>query len=143
MSEVLVIDEVTAPAATVWDLVKEFGGILKWSAGAVESVTVEGDGVGAVRTLSIVGGATLQEKLEAYDESGRSFSYSFVGEVILPVADYYATLTIRDGAAGPGSSRVEWGSTFEPKEIPEAQAVSMIEGIYKNGIGGIKQALEA
>jgi hypothetical protein len=124
----------------VWDLVKDFGGILKWSGGAIESVSVEGEGVGAVRTLSISGGLSLKEKLEAYDEADQSFSYSFEGEAPLPLDDYYATLTICE--AGSGRARVEWGSTFEPRGIPESQAVSMVEGIYKNGIGGIKQALE-
>ena len=140
MSEVKIVDEIQASADRVWNLVKDFGGILKWSAGAIEGVTVEGDGIGAVRTLSISGGMSLQEKLEAYDEASQSFSYSFVGEAPLPLDAYYATLTVRD--AGPGLARVEWSSTFEPRGVPEAQAVAMVEGIYKNGIGGIKQALE-
>ena len=58
----------------------------------------------------------------------------------MPVTDYLSTLTI--AADGPSACRVEWGSTFECGDFPEEQAIPMIESIYKNGIVGIKQALE-
>jgi len=138
--EVLVKEDLEASAQTVWELVRGFGDIMKWSTGgAIESVSVAGDGIGAVRTIGLAGGARLQERLEAYDESGRTFSYSFVGDLLLPVDDYYATMKIVD--TGPQQCRVEWGSTFAPRGIADAQAGAMIEGIYQGGIGGIKQVL--
>jgi hypothetical protein len=139
MSKALVTDEIEASADTVWELVRDFGGIMKWSAGAVQAVSVEGEGIGAIRTLTVTGGVSLQEKLEARDEAQRSFSYSFAGKVLLPVDRYYATLTVVP--IDEGRCRVEWGSTFEPNGATEEQAIAMLEGIYKNGIGGIKQAL--
>ncbi len=139
--KVLVTEEVQASAADVWDLVRGFGDILKWSGGAIESVSVEGDGIGAVRTISIAGGAQLQEKLEAHDDAERMFSYSFVGKLLLPLDDYYATMSIIE--TGANQCRVEWGSTFTPNGVSEEQATGMVEGIYKNGIAGIKNALSA
>lgn len=138
--EVRVSDGIEASADRVWELVREFGGIMKWSSGgAIQSVEVEGEGIGAVRTLHLAGGAQLQEKLEALDDAARSFSYSFTGKVLLPLSDYYATLTVVE--TGPGTCRVEWGSTFEPAGVSEEQARGMVEGIYTGGIAGIKQAL--
>lgn len=137
--KVLVTEELQASGEAVWELVRGFGEIMKWSGGAIESVSVEGDGIGAVRTIGIAGGAQLQEKLEAYDDAKRSFSYSFVGKLLLPVDDYYATMTIID--TGANQCRVEWGSTFTPNGVDEEQARGMVEGIYKNGIAGIKNAL--
>ncbi len=134
--KVLVTEELQACAERVWELVRGFGGIMKWSGSAIESVSVEGDGVGAVRTIGIAGGAQLQEKLEAHDDAHRTFSYSFVGELLLPLNDYYATMTIVD--TGPNQCRVEWESTFTPNGVSEEQARGMVEGIYKNGIAGIK-----
>jgi carbon monoxide dehydrogenase subunit G len=136
--KVLVTEDVEASADRVWELVRGFGDILKWSGGAIESIEVEGEGIGAVRTLGIAGGAQLQEKLEAHDDAARSFSYSFTGKVLLPLQDYYATLTVVESGE---SSRVEWGSTFEPDGVSEEQARGMVEGIYQNGIAGIKKAL--
>ena len=139
MAKVLVEEEIGASAESVWELVRDFGGIVKWGGGAVTDVAVEGEGIGAVRTITVAGGATLQERLEAYDEAGRSFSYSFTGELLLPLNDYLATLTVV--AVGSASCRVEWGSSFEPNGVSEEQAIGMVEGIYRNGIGGIVQAL--
>ena len=137
--KVLVTEELQASKEAVWQLVRGFGEIMKWSGGAIESVSVEGDGIGAVRTIGIAGGAQLQEKLEAHDDAKRTFSYSFVGNALLPVDDYYATMTIID--TGANQCRVEWGSTFTPNGVSEEQAGGMIEGIYKSGIAGIKSAL--
>lgn len=139
MTKALIADEVEAPADAVWELVRDFGGVVKWSSGAIQDVRMEGEGIGAVRTLTVRGGVTLQERLEALDEAKRSFSYSFEGKSVLPLDGYYATLTVVP--IDEGRCRVEWGSTFEPRGVSEEQAVSMVEGIYKNGIVGIKQAL--
>ncbi len=138
--KVLVTGDIQASAEAVWELVQDFGDIVKWSNGAVESVEVEGEGVGAIRTIGIPGGAQLQERLEAHDANARSFSYSFAGKVMLPLDDYYATVSIVE--TSPDRCRVEWGSTFEPKGVSEEQASAMVEGIYTNGIAGIKQAIE-
>ncbi|MFP8879571.1 MAG: SRPBCC family protein [Myxococcota bacterium] len=137
--KVQVTEELQASGEVVWQLVRGFGEIMKWSGGAVESVSVEGDGIGAVRTIGIAGGAQLQEKLEAHDDAKRTFSYSFVANALLPVDDYYATMTIIE--TGANQCRVEWGSTFTPNGVSEEQAGGMVEGIYKSGIAGIKSAL--
>ena len=39
----------SAPAAGVWDLLRDFGGIRRWNPNGIESVTVEGEGVWPVR----------------------------------------------------------------------------------------------
>ena len=139
--KVLVTEELEASGEAVWELVRGFGEIMKWSGGAIESVSVEGEGIGAIRTLGIAGGAELKEKLEAHDDAEQTFSYSFVGKLVLPLDDYYATLKVVD--TGANQCRVEWGSTFSPNAISDEQAQAMVEGIYKNGIAGIKNALSA
>ena len=138
MSKVLVTEELQASAQTVWELVREFDGIAKWLGPMVQNMTVEGEGIGAIRAIALPGDMKLQEQLEAYDEDGRTFSYTILGEGPLPVSNYLATLTIIE--VGPNTCRVEWGSSFEPKS-PEAEVVPMVEGIYKSGIAGIKKAL--
>ena len=62
MSSVKVSERVAASAESVWDLLGDFGGITRYSAG-VESCTVQGSGVGAVRTIRLPGGLELQERL--------------------------------------------------------------------------------
>lgn len=141
MSEVKVSEELEASAEAVWNLLRDFGGIEKWSGAGIQSCTVEGEGVGAVRTIGLAGGASLQERLEAFDDAGRTFQYSIIGASPLPVTDYLSTVAVTE--TGPKSSRVDWSSTFEPKGISEEQADQLVRGIYTGGIRGLKETLGA
>ncbi|MEE3327902.1 MAG: SRPBCC family protein, partial [Myxococcota bacterium] len=92
--EVLVTESFSVSADEIWNLLRDFGGILKWNPDSLESVTVEGEGLGSIRTITIPGGVSLQEKLEAFDDPGRSFSYSFTGKLLLPLENYLASMTV-------------------------------------------------
>jgi hypothetical protein len=91
MSDVKVSESLAAPAAKVWAFLGDFGGIGKWGGPMLQSVTVEGSGVGAVRTIGVPGGATIQERCEALDETGRSLTYSIVGKSPIPIRNYRST----------------------------------------------------
>lgn len=137
MASVKVTDRIEAKADAVWALLRDFGGIKKFSP-AIESCTLTGEGVGAIRTITMPGGLELQERLEAFDDSGRTLQYAIIGENPLPFTDYLSTIRIsEDGNA----TAIEWSSTFEPKGIPAEQAGQMVEGIYTGGIAGLKSTL--
>lgn len=137
MASVKVSERIEAPAGAVWDLVRDFGGVQRY-AKEIQACTVEGEGVGAVRTLSM-GALQLRERLEAFDDARRRLQYSIIAGP-LPLADYLATIQVsEDGDA----CRVDWSSTFEPKGIAEPQAQAMVEGIYRSGLAGIRKALGA
>jgi len=138
MVSVKVSERIEAPSERVWELVRDFGGVQRYSAG-IESCTVEGRGIGAVRTLGLPGGLSLKERLEAFDDAGRRLSYAIVAGPI-PVAGYLATIEVRDEGSG---CRIDWSSTFEPKGITDEQARGMIEGVYRSGVAGIRKALGA
>jgi hypothetical protein len=137
MASVKVVDSVEASADRVWDLLRDFGGLDRFAAG-IEDCQVEGEGVGAVRTLSMPGGLKLQERLEAFDDAGRSLSYAIIGEHPLPLDDYLSTVRVVEES--DGRCTIEWSSEFQPKG-PEDAARTMVEGIYRGGIKGIKKAL--
>jgi hypothetical protein len=40
---------------------------------------------------------------------------------------------------GNGTCNVNWSSTFEPKGAPEADAIKVVEGIYRGGIAGARK----
>ena len=137
MVSVKVSERVEAAAEQVWDLFRDFGGVQRFSAG-IDKVEVSGAGIGAVRTLSLPGGLSLQERLEAFDERGRRLQYAIVAGPI-PVSNYLATIEVKD--EGPKACRIDWSSHFEPKGISDDQGRAMIEGVYKGGIQGVKKAL--
>jgi carbon monoxide dehydrogenase subunit G len=136
MASVKITDRIAAPIAKVWDLVGDFGGISRFSSG-FKKVECTGKGVGAVRTITLPNDAQIQERCELLDPARHTLDYSIVSGA-LPVSGYLARIQLAEDGDG---TRIEWSSSFEPKGIPEPQALSMIEGVYKGGIAGIKKAL--
>lgn len=128
-----------APAHAVWEAISDFNGIPKYVA-AVDSSTMEGEGVGALRTLTLQDGARILERLESLDDSSRTLSYSIV-ESPLPMEEYISTMRVRE--LGPDRCELQWSCTFEPTEAPESELRQIIEGIYDMGFEGLKQLLGA
>lgn len=122
-----------AKAEDVWAMIGNFGD-LNWHP-AVANTVVEGEGLDAVRTLTLVDGAVFVETLDEVGDT--SYSYSIKSSP-LPVQNYSATIKVVDDGDG---MVVEWSSDFEPKAgatSEEAQAV--ISGIYKAGFDAIQEA---
>ena len=67
MAEVLVIEDLPVPAAKVWELVRDFGGARKWLGGMIQKLELEGEGVGAIRTITLPGDTMLYEQLKTID----------------------------------------------------------------------------
>jgi hypothetical protein len=137
MASVKVVDSLPANAGRVWELLRDFGGIHRIADG-IESCKVEGEGVGAVRTLQLAGGLSLQERLEAFDDEGRSLRYAIIGEHPLPLDDYLSTVSVVP--EGDERCTIDWSGTFQPKGSEE-QVTRMVEGIYRGGIKGIRKTL--
>jgi len=129
-------ERIEAPAGQVWALFRDFGGVMRYTPG-LEACVLEGEGVGAVRTLTLPGGARLKERLEAFDDTGRRLQYSIL-EGPLPVEDYLATVEVHEEDAG---CRVDWSSGFTAPALEEGAAVGLIEGVYQAGVSGIREAL--
>ncbi|HEY8156349.1 MAG TPA: SRPBCC family protein [Myxococcota bacterium] len=139
-TEVRVVDEIAAPAARVWALIRGFGDLLQWADG-LESCELAGSGVGAVRTVGLPGGLRLQERLESYDEAGRRFSYAIIGKHPLPFRGYLSTVQLRE--AGPARCEITWEGRFDAKPGSEAASQKLIRGIYTGSIASLRKKLGA
>lgn len=135
MTEVLLSATINAAADEVWKTISDFNGLPKFVAAAAKS-TVQGEGVGALRTLTLPDGAEIVEKLESFDDRARTLSYSIVSGP-LPVEGYVSKMKVRE--MGAGVCEVEWSSTFTPKGASEEDAQKAIEGIYLMGFEGLKK----
>ena len=138
MAEVIVRRKVAASAKRVWDVLSNFGGVADLSP-MIESCQVEGEGVGAVRTLGMPGGGSIQERLEAHDESGLTYSYAIVGDNPLPFTDYLSTVKIEP--AGEDACTVAWQGRFEPVGDDEAGPAGIVNGIYSGGLAALGKHL--
>ncbi len=125
--------DLAADPAEVFGVVGDFGGIDKYL-NDIEKVDLEGDGVGAVRTLTLTDGAKVVETLTALDAEAMTLSYA-IQDSPLPVEGYEATMKV--SALEGGGSRVDWSSTFMAKGVPDADAQKAIESVYDAGLAGL------
>lgn len=139
MTTLSVSQELPVPAQMVWNTIGGFNALPDWHP-AVEKSAVEEDGGTTLRTLSLVGGGTILEKLEKVDDSERVYTYSIL-ESPLPVANYTATIRVRATAAG---CKVEWSSEFDPASgAAENDATAAIRGVYETGLQNLQKMFGA
>ncbi|MEN9727664.1 MAG: hypothetical protein RL434_2030 [Pseudomonadota bacterium] len=139
MAYAVVVDK-TIPVARskVFAALMDFGGVGKLLPDAIESCTVQGSGVGAVRTIKLKGApGEVVERLECgHDET--VFSYSIVAPSPLPVDHYHAVVILSDAAGG--GCRVVWGSNWVATAAPEADVKAMLTDLYTNLINALGKA---
>jgi carbon monoxide dehydrogenase subunit G len=135
MARVEVQDEIDAARDVVWKLVSDFGGVGRISP-EVQSCEVDGDGIGAIRTIN-TSGIVIRERLEGLDGKTYTFSYSML-EGPIPFRDYLAHVTLSE--AGPNRTRIRWAGSFEPIGMPAEQLEQLVQGIYRGLIAGVKKA---
>jgi NADPH2:quinone reductase len=138
MGQVSVKVSIPASADKVWQTLRDFGGLNKWAPG-IAGLSLQGAGVGAVRTLTYQDGARVVERLESLNDASRLLSYTIL-ESTLPLEGYVASLTVRDlGGAG---CEVEWFSTFGAKGAAEQEVSRMLEVGYRKALSGLQKSLK-
>jgi hypothetical protein len=130
------VDVSAAPDAT-WKAIGDFCGIGNWHPAIAKCEISNRDGA-TFRTLMLKGGGEIIEKKTAWDDVGRSYSYS-IEESPLPVANYGATISVAPD--GPGSAIV-WTAHFDAKGATDAKAAEVIGGIFDAGLGDLKTSLK-
>jgi hypothetical protein len=119
-------------ADTVWQLVGGFSSLPDWLPFIVSSEPAEG---GRIRKLTTDDGASIIERLESFDNKGRTYSYSIV-EGPFAITDYLATVKIT--AVGDNQSQVTWSGHFTPDGISDAEASALIQAVYDGGLAALK-----
>ena len=122
-------------ANAVWATISDFGIIGKFVAG-IASSTLNGSGVGSVRTLSLTNGVVVVERLESLDAHAKTLTYVIV-ESPLPISGYLSTMTLSD--LGNNRCELQWSAVFEPVGVSEAEAGKIIEGVYNTGFEGLRK----
>ncbi|MFJ8728958.1 SRPBCC family protein [Streptomyces bauhiniae] len=120
----------------VWQLIGGFGSLPDWLPYIPGSTLSEG---GRVRTLTNAEGETIVERLTAFDEDSRTYTYTIL-KAPFPVTDYLSTLTVHPLPA-TGTARVEWSGTFTPAGVPEEEATALFHGIYTEGLAALERTL--
>jgi hypothetical protein len=126
-----------APADAIWRVLSDFGAACQYL-DMVDNCTVAGEGVGAVRTLTLADGGTIVERLEALDEAARRMSYALLTDT--PFRDCLTTVSLGD--LGRGRCQVTWSASFEADGLPASEAAELLEGALAANCVALKQWLE-
>jgi hypothetical protein len=136
MAEAFASIELPATPDQVWQLIGGFDSLPDWLPYIPSSVLSEG---GRVRTLANPDGEAIVERLLAFDEAARSYSYAIL-QAPFPVTAYRSTLRVHDL---DGQARVEWFGEFTPAGVGEEEASRLFGDIYRNGLEALAQAFPA
>lgn len=129
--------EISASADTVWKLIGGFGSLPDWLSYIPASELSEG---GRVRSLANPDGDAIVERLVAFDDADRSYTYAIL-QAPFPVVNYRSTLRVREN--GANASTVEWSGTFTPNGATDDDAITLFRGIYEDGLAELAKRFSA
>jgi hypothetical protein len=125
------------PISDVWRIVAAFGSLEHWVDG-VQFCRVEGEGVGAVRTV-VRGGNTVRERLEELDAANFLLSYSILDPHSLPARDVRSTIALRQLTSG--KTEFVWRSEAAEFSGSPEDLGARIEGFYAKSLEGLRHLL--
>jgi len=121
--------EIPASPNEVWQLIGGFNSLPDWLPYVPKSELSEG---GRVRHLATPTGDTIIERLERFDNTARTYSYSIV-KAPFKITNYLATIRV-EAKDSENSSRVEWSGIFTPNGISGEEASKLFQGIFDDGL---------
>ena len=129
MAQASASTDIPASPNEVWQLIGGFNSLPDWLPYIPKSELSEG---GRVRHLATSTGDTIIERLERFDDTARTYSYSIL-KAPFKITNYLATIRVEAKDGGNGS-RVEWSGIFTPNGISEEQASKLFQGIFADGL---------
>jgi hypothetical protein len=127
--------DVSASPDQVWALIGQFGGM--WHP-LIASIQLTGEGIGQLRTIETIDGKQIIERLEALDNSQKSYRYTNVSGI--GAVDYTGTLVVK--AKGSGSS-VEWRVQYLANGQPDFIVKTIVSTLLKAGLEGLQKRFGA
>jgi hypothetical protein len=127
------------PIGAVWGIVAGFGALKTWVDG-VEACSLEGEGVGAIRTV-IRGGALTRERLEAVDATQHCLVYLLLPPYRLPAEGVRATIELT--ALDSARTAFCWWSEATKFNAPQSEVAARIDGFYRASIANLRNVLRS
>ena len=141
MPRVYVSSVINAPAAKVWERVRDVNGLPRWHPAIRESRIENGepsDKVGCVRDFYLQNGDRLREKLLGLSDYDMFCTYSIL-ESPMPLANYIATLRLTPITDGDRTF-AEWSAEFDSAVEVADDLVSGIGGnVFQGGFESLKR----
>jgi len=130
MPRVYASSVIDAPAAKVWEKVRDFNALPRWHPRIRESRIENGepsDKVGCVRDFRLQNGDRLREKLLGLSDYDMFCTYAIL-ESPMPLTNYMATLRLTPISDG-NRTFIEWTAEFD---CATEAAADLVDGIGNN-----------
>ena len=130
------------PSEIIWDEMKHFDRVLRWVPGGSEStISVEGNGVGAIRDIDLITQGYVQHELIAYSDKDLSFSYKLIDGKPVGMQDYVVVAKIIP--IDNSSSEIRWSGKVESdKRLNEDDVAEALSVALNNMITGLIALIE-
>lgn len=130
MARVYASSVIDAPAAKVWEKVRDFNALPRWHPRIRESRIENGeppDKIGCVRDFRLQNGDRLREKLLGLSDYDMFCTYAIL-ESPMPLTNYMATLRLTPVSDG-NRTFIEWTAEFD---CAAEAATDLVDGIGSN-----------
>jgi len=122
--------ELAASPDKVWALIGDFGAA--WQP-LIADINTVGTGVGQIRTIETVDGKRIIERLEAIDNSARSYRYAMLGGI--QATDYTGTLSVAPKGTG---SLVQWQVQYWADGQPDIVIKTVVTTLLRTSLESLK-----
>jgi uncharacterized protein YndB with AHSA1/START domain len=143
MPRVYISSVIDAPAAKVWERIRDFNALPRWHPRIRDSRIENGepaDRVGCVRDFHLQNGDRIREKLLGLSDYDMFCTYSIL-ESPMPLTDYVATIRLTPVTDG-NRTFAEWTAEFD---CLEAEAEGLVTGIgndvFQAGFTALKRQM--
>ena len=107
---------------TVWAELRHFDRVLNWIPGGDQStITVHGEGVGAVRELHLATQGPVRHRLLVLDDERRTLSYELTGGKPIGMQDYVVVATVTP--TDTGGCTIRWSGKMTADASLDEKAV--------------------
>ena len=130
--------KLAVPAELVWNVIRNIGRLEVWFP-LLETCRVEGNGVGALRYMTIINnGGEIKDSIEEIDDVNKRLVYLRPVSPF-PVSYYQGTVEVFQSYDGFGV--VVWTIDFEAKPEDAAAVVELVHSAISAGIAGMETDL--
>jgi hypothetical protein len=122
--------DLAASPDKVWALIGDFG--VAWEP-LIAVINTVGTGVGQIRMIETIDGKRIIERLEAIDNSSRSYWYTMISGI--QATDYSGTLSVNPKASG---CSVQWQVQYWADGQPDILVKTVITTLLKTSLESLK-----
>jgi hypothetical protein len=133
------IHTLDATLSDAWDVVGDFGSLLRWVSGGSEgSITLTGSGPGMLRDLVLPSVGNVQHRLDLLDVEAHQITYSLTSGKPLGMVDYSVSLQLLRETEGERCT-LQWAGEFTAE--PDAPLIEIAAGL-ESAYRGMSERLQ-